>query len=76
MPFCVWCEYCRPFQTCLFSTFKSLTVTEEENLHSCVYIVCIYMYVYIYIPVGEEPRMQTARGQSALPDTGTCVSLY
>lgn len=62
MPFCVWHEYCRPFQTHLFSTLKSVTVTEQENLHCC-----------IYIPVGEEPGMQTARGQSALPDIGTCV---
>lgn len=42
---------------------------EKENLHSC-----------IYIPVGEEPGMQTARGQSAFLDTGTrvlhCTKLF
>lgn len=27
----------------------------------------------MYIPIGEEPVMQTARGQSVLTNTGTCV---
>lgn len=63
MPFCVWREYCRTLSNLSGRHIQGCDHDRERKS----------AFLCIHISLGEKPGMQTARGQSALLDTGTCV---